>query len=87
LQSFVLRALGVKRGIAFQVRVQWADGGAVAKLTADNDTFLLRRDRSENRYILSIREKEREREWARIDGSDPLFGSRVLIAIGEAASV
>jgi hypothetical protein len=49
LQSFVLRALGVKRGIAFQVSVQWTDGGAVAKLTADSDTFLLRRDRSENR--------------------------------------
>jgi hypothetical protein len=86
LQNFVLPPLGVKRGIALQVSVQWTDGGAVAKLTADNDTFLLRRDRSNNRYILSIRKKERESELARIDCSDPLFGSRVLVAIGEAAS-
>jgi len=86
LEKFMFTVFGVKRMMAFGVKFAWIEQGAAAQLNADDKAFRLRKDGKNDSYILSIVEIDREREVARIKGSDPHFANRVLVTIGDAVS-
>jgi hypothetical protein len=82
MESFVLRALGVARTVALSPRIVWGEEGPETRMNVDSQVFWLRK--RGNNYVLFAVKTEADAEIASIEASDPIWGSRVMVAIGNA---
>lgn len=85
LRGFILRSLDVTALVKMQMHVTWTQKGPAAILKTEDRVFHLRRDRDRKSCVLLLIDGQRETEIARIEAYDQYFGSRVLVAIGDAA--
>jgi len=81
LQGFLLRRLLVAVPVALGMEVAWISGGPAAILKYEDQTFHLRKAGDDD-CVLFLIEGQGETEIARIKAEDPLFASRLLVAIG-----
>jgi hypothetical protein len=86
LQGFVLRKLGVTLPITLDSETAWTEKGPVAIFKAEGRVVHLRKAGDNDTYMLFLVEGDSEREIARIEGSDQLFASRFLVAVGDVVS-
>lgn len=86
LEGFVLRSLGFNLAMLLSVKGVWTEKGPAVTLDAKGRDFHLRKGADNGTYLLLIVDSDKEREIARIDASDPIFSSRVLVAIDNAVS-
>ena len=80
MESFVLRALGVTRTVALSPKIAWGESGPQTRMEVESQMFWLRK--RENRYVLFVVKPEGETEVASFAASDPILGSRIMVAIG-----
>jgi hypothetical protein len=85
LQGFMLRQLGINAAMLLNVKAVWTEKGPTVNLDTEGHVFRVRQDDG-NGYILLVLDSGGEREIARIEASDPIFASRVLVAIDDAVS-
>jgi hypothetical protein len=81
MNLFVYEAFRFKVMNALKATVIWTPSGAALEMQADEHLFHLRKDNGT--YALLAIEHRGERELLRIDGKDPIFANRVLVAIGD----
>jgi len=81
MSKFLYTTLGLRLMFPLKANAVWTESGAAGQLIADGITFHLRKDK--NRYGLFVVEEDQERELIKIEGSDPLFADRVLVAISD----
>jgi hypothetical protein len=74
--AFRLKVINV-----LKATVIWTLKGAALEMRTDDHVFHLRQDK--DAYALFAIEDQAERELLRIDGKDPIFANRVLVAIGD----
>ena len=84
LEGFILLKLGVRLTILLNVKVVWSEKGPAVTLDADGHAFHVRKGNDNRSYLLLSVDGDKEREIATIEASDPIFASRVLMAIDEA---
>jgi hypothetical protein len=82
LENFILRQMGVRLTMLLNIRVAWIENGPAVTFDAEGQVFRMRKDNCS--YILRVLDGGGEREIARIEGSDPNFTSRVLVAMDDA---
>ena len=70
--------------LPLKFNVIWSEKGATGQMKVDDYTFNLHKDRES--YRLFLIEEHGERELSQLDGSDPNFANRVLVAIGDTFS-
>ena len=86
-QGFLLRQIRVLASVELCMKVIWADGHPVANLKAEDKVLRLHKIEGHDMYGLFLVAGEGvEQEITRIGGSDPHFGNRLLVAIGDAVS-
>ena len=83
LQKFLLRRLGTAAAFGLMLGVTWSADGPVGRLDTGDNVFHVRKAAESDSYRLFIVEGSAEREVFRIEASDPQFGSRILVAIGD----
>jgi len=81
---FAYRTFGYRRMLPLKFNVIWSEKGATGQMKVDDYTFNLHKDRES--YRLFLIEEHGERELSQLDGSDPNFANRVLVAIGDTFS-
>jgi hypothetical protein len=86
LHGFVLRKLGLTLPITLEYETTWTERGPVAIFRAEGRVIHLRKAGDNDTYMLFLVEGDSEREIARIEGSDQLFASRFLVAVGDVVS-
>jgi hypothetical protein len=86
MMKFLVDHIGFRLMFALKAQAVWTDKGAAAELTGNNQIFHLRKHGSQNEYGLFAVGKHGEREVAKLEGSDPLFESRILVAIGDTST-
>jgi hypothetical protein len=84
LEKFIYTTFRPRLMLPLKAKVVWSGSDAAAQLTVDSATFHLRKNK--NDYALLAIEENGQRELTRIEGSDPQFANRVLVAIGDALS-
>lgn len=78
---FAYRTFGYRRMLPLKFNVIWDEKGVIGQMNADGKIFNLRRDGEDFRLFLV--ETCGERELSRLEGSDPNFANRVLVAIDD----
>jgi hypothetical protein len=86
MQIFMLRNLGVNLSMLLAGRAEWTDKGPAVILNTGVHVFHLRKKEGNGSCFLFIVGGDGEREIARLEASDPIFSSRVLVAIDDAVS-
>jgi hypothetical protein len=81
MNLFAYETFGFKLMDALKSTIIWTAKGATVEMRADEHVFHLRKDKGA--YALFAIEDQAERELLRIDGKDPIFANRVLVAIGD----
>jgi hypothetical protein len=81
MNLFVYEAFRFKVMNSLKSTVIWTPMGAALEMRTDEHVFHLRKDR--DAYGLFAIEDRRERELLRINGNDPIFANRALVAIGD----
>jgi hypothetical protein len=87
MQIFMLRNLGVNLSMLLAGRAEWTDKGPAVILNTGVHVFHLRKKEGNGSCFLFIVGGDGEREIARLEASDPIFSSRVLVAIDDAVSL
>jgi hypothetical protein len=82
LRKFVLSRLGVRVPDQLNAKVNWTAKGPALIFNADGRVFQMRVEGDS--YPLFIIEGDSEREVARLEGADPHFASRLLVAVANA---
>jgi hypothetical protein len=81
MEMFLFESLGFRPMYELMPKVTWTDDGATAQMTLDKRLLHLVKDRDE--FSLFGVEGDGERELLKLKGSDPNFGNRILVAIGD----
>lgn len=81
MNKFIVESLGFRLMFPLKSDVIWTNKGAAAQLTVEGRIFHIRKDGDQ--YGLFSIEEHQEQEIVKMEGSDPQFANRVLIAIGE----
>jgi len=84
LTKFVVKSLDYRLMFPLEVKFIWTDRGATAQMRVDDQLFHL--CRLENRYGVFAIDGHGERQLVMLEPSDPLFASRVLVALGDGLS-
>jgi hypothetical protein len=78
---FAYRTFGYRLMLPLKFHVVWNEKGAIGQMSVNGHIFNLRKH-GENYHLLLIGEHG-ERELSQLEGSDPNFANRVLVAIGD----
>ncbi len=87
LEDFVVATLGFRILLPLKATWSWTDKGAAARFKVNDRVFQLRRDGGGKQYSLFAMLESGERELIRLSASDPLFASRILVAMGDSSHV